>query len=169
MGVDDHKETANQLAVLSGAVLTVSDTRTEADDRSGAVLRELVERAGHTLGAYRILQNNPDGVRSAVAELALRVDFIITTGGTGMSPRDLSIEACRPLFSKELEGFGDVFRYLSFAEIGSAAIMSRATAGSVGRAMVFCLPGSTAAVSLAAEKLILPEIRHLISQVRKGL
>ncbi|HWI64440.1 MAG TPA: molybdopterin-binding protein, partial [Symbiobacteriaceae bacterium] len=80
---------------------------------------------------------------------------------------DLSIEACRPLFTKELEGFGDVFRLISFQEIGSAAILSRATGGSVGRALVFCLPGSKAAVRLATEKLILPEIKHLLSQVRK--
>lgn len=168
IGVQDHKEGLDQIK-LAGAVLTVSDTRTEATDESGALLKELIEGGGFTVGAYRILKNDPQAVRQTVLELAGQVDFMITTGGTGMSPRDLSIEACRPLFTKELEGFGDLFRFLSYEQIGSAAIMSRATAGSVGRAMVFCLPGSKAAVRLATEKLILPEVRHLISQVRKGL
>jgi molybdopterin adenylyltransferase len=167
MGVQDHKEAAASLGSFSAAVLTVSDTRTEATDESGRLLMELIEAAGHRTGAYRILKNEPEAVREAVAALAEQVDFIITTGGTGMSPRDLSIEACRPLFTRELEGFGDLFRLLSFQEIGSAAILSRATGGSVGRAVVFCLPGSKAAVRLAAEKLILPEIKHLLSQVRK--
>lgn len=167
MGVQDHKEAASGISGLRAAVLTVSDTRTEETDESGKLMIELIEAQGHAIGAYRILKNEPEAVRAAVRELADQVDFLITTGGTGMSPRDLSIEACRPLFTKELEGFGDVFRLLSFQEVGSAAILSRATAGSVGRAMLFCLPGSKAAVRLACEKLILPEIKHLLSQVRK--
>ncbi len=168
MGVSDHKEAAAALTGLRGCVLTISDTRTEATDESGKLLMELITGAGHSVFAYRLVKNEPETVRATVAELAAEADFIITTGGTGMSPRDLSIEACRPLFRKELEGFGDVFRMLSYQEIGSAAIMSRATGGSVGQAMVFCLPGSKAAVRLAAEKLILPEIRHLLAQVRKN-
>ncbi len=168
MGVQDHKEAAaEQIPVLRGAVITVSDSRTEATDESGKLLMELIEGAGFSVGAYRLIKNEKDILQRTVLELSREVDFMITTGGTGMSPRDLSIESCRPLFTKELEGFGDVFRLLSFQEIGSAAIMSRATGGSVGQAMVFCLPGSKAAVRLAAEKLILPEIKHLISQVRK--
>lgn len=168
VGVQDHKEAAAALSAFAAAVLTISDSRTEATDESGKLLQELIRVAGHTIGAYRLVKNEPETVRATVAELAGQVDFIITTGGTGMSPRDLSIEACRPLFTKELEGFGDVFRLLSFQEIGSAAILSRATGGSVGRALVFCLPGSKAACRLAAERLILPEIKHLIAQVRKA-
>lgn len=167
MGVQDHKEAAATLGTFRAAVLTISDSRTEATDESGKLLQELIVAAGHMIGAYRLVKNEPDVVQATVRELAEQVDFMITTGGTGMSPRDLSIEACRPLFTKELEGFGDVFRLLSFQEIGSAAILSRATGGSIGRAMIFCLPGSKAAVRLAAERLILPEIKHLISQVRK--
>lgn len=168
MGVEDHKEAAATLPPLKAAVLTVSDSRTEATDESGRLLQDLITAAGHAIAAYRLIRNEPALVSQTVLELAETVDFIITTGGTGMSPRDLSIEACRPLFRKELEGFGDLFRMLSFQEIGSAAIMSRATAGSVGRAMLFCLPGSRAACRLATERLILPEIRHVIAQVRKA-
>lgn len=167
MGVQDHKEAAAHLGSFRGAVLTVSDSRTEATDESGQILKELIVAAGHSVGAYRLIKNEKEFVTATVRELAAEVDFIITTGGTGMSPRDLTIEACRPLFTKELEGFGDVFRLISFQEIGSAAILSRATGGSVGQALVFCLPGSKAAVRLATERLILPEIKHLLSQVRK--
>jgi len=167
LGASDHKEAAANLGSFRAAVLTVSDSRTEQTDESGRLMRDLIIGAGHHVAAYQILKNEPEAVRSVVLALASQVDFMITTGGTGMSPRDLSIEACRPLFVKELEGFGDIFRMLSFAEIGSAAIMSRATAGSVGQAMLFCLPGSKAAVRLAVERLILPEIKHLIAQVRK--
>lgn len=168
MGVQDHKEAAaSQIPQLSGGVITVSDSRTEETDESGKLLVALIEGAGFKVGAYRLIKNEKDMLQSTVLELSRQVDFMITTGGTGMSPRDLSIESCRPLFTKELEGFGEVFRLLSFQEIGSAAIMSRATGGSVGRALVFCLPGSKAAVRLAAEKLILPEVKHLVAQVRK--
>ncbi len=167
MGVQDHKEAAAALGTFRGAVLTISDSRTEATDESGKILQELIIGAGHQVGAYRLVKNDPETVQATVRELAAQVDFIITTGGTGMSPRDLTIESCRPLFTKELEGFGDVFRLISFQEIGSAAILSRATGGSVGQALVFCLPGSKAAVRLAAEKQILPEIKHLLAQVRK--
>lgn len=168
MGVHDHKEAASaQVTHLRGAVITVSDTRTEATDESGKLLMQLIEAAGFQVGAYRILKDEVALIQEAVSSLADQVDFIIITGGTGMSPRDVTIEACRPLFTKELDGFGDIFRLLSFEEIGSAAIMSRATAGSVGRAMLFCLPGSRAACRLAAERIILPEVKHLITQIRK--
>lgn len=168
MGVQDHKEAAAGLKRLVGAVVTVSDSRTEATDESGKLLIELIRGAGHEVGAYRVIPDDGERIQETVRELAQEVDFIVTTGGTGMSPRDVTIEACRPLLTKELEGFGDLFRLLSFQEIGSAAIMSRATGGAVGRAMLFCLPGSKAAVRLATERLILPEIKHLISHIRKA-
>jgi molybdenum cofactor biosynthesis protein B len=167
MGVQDHREAAGK-PVLSAAVVTVSDTRTPATDESGKLLEQMIQEAGHRVAAYRLIPNDPAAVRATVATLACEVDFIITTGGTGMSPRDLTIEACRPLFVKELEGFGELFRLLSYQEVGSAAMLSRAAGGAVGRAMLFCLPGSKAAVRLAAEKLILPEIAHLLAQVRKS-
>lgn len=169
MGVDEHKQQAAGSGPFRAGVLTVSDSRTEADDQSGALIKELVGAAGHAVAHYAIVKNLPEVVRAEVSGLLGRdaVDFVIITGGTGIGPRDLSIEAVRPLLAKELDGFGDIFRYLSFAEIGSAAIMSRATAGSVGRGLVFCLPGSLAAVRLAVTRLILPEIAHLLSQLRK--
>lgn len=171
MGVEDHKATAaRQVSGLAGAVITVSDTRTEATDESGALMKELITAAGHRVAYYGIVKNEPEQLRELVARLAAAgtADFLITTGGTGISPRDLSIEAVKPLFGKEIEGFGDLFRFLSYQEVGSAALLSRATAGTVGRSVVFCLPGSKAAVRLALEKLILPEVRHLIAQLRKG-
>lgn len=167
MGVQDHKEAAAGLQGLVAAVVTISDSRKEANDESGKLLIELIRGAGFEVGAYRVIPDEREQIQETVRELAQKVDFIVTTGGTGMSPRDVTVEACRPLLTKELEGFGDLFRLLSFQEIGSAAIMSRATAGAVGRAMLFCLPGSKSAVRLATERLILPEIRHLISHIRK--
>lgn len=170
MGVEDHKAAARDVGTLVAAMLTVSDTRTADTDESGRIAMELIRQAGHEVGHYAVLRNEPLEVRAAVLRLVAdgRVDFIVTSGGTGVSPRDQTIEALRPLFQKELEGFGELFRLLSFQEVGTAALLSRATAGTLGRALVFCLPGSKAAVRLAVEKLILPEIRHLIAQQRKA-
>ncbi|BAD40597.1 MogA/MoaB family molybdenum cofactor biosynthesis protein [Symbiobacterium thermophilum] len=168
MGVHDHKEeAARAVGQLTAGIVTVSDTRTAETDESGQLLRELLTGAGHRVEAYAIVPDEVEAIRSAVVRFAERVDFVVVNGGTGMTPRDVTIEACRPLFSKELEGFGELFRMLSYQEIGSAAVMSRAAAGAVGRVMLFCLPGSKGAVRLATERLILPEIRHLVSHIRK--
>lgn len=169
MGVQDHKhEAESHVQQLAAAVITVSDTRTEATDESGRLLRELIEGAGHRVAGYRIVPDEIGAIRHAVVDMAQAADFVVLTGGTGMTPRDVTIEACRPLFTKELEGFGELFRMLSFQEVGSAAVMSRAAAGAMDRVMVFCLPGSKGAVRLATERLILPEIKHLISLIRKA-
>jgi len=169
VGVEDHKEKAATLGSFAGGVLTISDSRTEADDESGAAIARLIGAAGHRVAHYTVVRNEPAAVRASVeAWLQAGADFIITTGGTGLSPRDLSIETLRPLLSKELDGFGELFRFLSYQEIGSSAIMSRATGGSIGRSLLFCLPGSRAAVELATSRLILPELKHLLSQVRKA-
>lgn len=169
MGVQDHKhEAESHVQQLAAAVITVSDTRTEATDESGRLLRELIEGAGHRVAGYRIVPDEIGAIRHAVVDMAQAADFVVLTGGTGMTPRDVTIEACRPLFTKELEGFGELFRMLSFQEVGSAAVMSRAAAGAMDRVMVFCLPGAKGAVRLATERLILPEIKHLISLIRKA-
>ena len=168
LGVHDHKHEAEaHVQQLTAGVITVSDTRTEETDESGKLLRELVEGAGHRVTHYRIVPDEVGAIRGAVVEFAQAVDFVILSGGTGMTPRDVTIEACRPLMTKDLEGFGELFRVLSYQEIGSAAVMSRAAAGAMGPVMLFCLPGSKAAVRLATERLILPEIKHLISHIRK--
>jgi molybdenum cofactor biosynthesis protein B len=167
MSTSEHKSEAAKLGLLRAAIITISDTRTEADDRSGQRMRALVEAEGHQVTFYRIVPDEIPAIQGAVRDALMEADFVVTSGGTGMTPRDVTIEACRPLFTKELEGFGDLFRYISYTEIGSGAVMSRATAGAVGDAMLFCLPGSTGAVQTGLTKLILPEVQHLISHIRR--
>jgi molybdopterin adenylyltransferase len=149
--------------------LTVSDTRTDANDTGGRAIRELLEAAGHTVTGHAIVTDEPSQVTAIVRERlndpATRV--IITTGGTGISARDTTFEAITSLFEKRLDGFGELFRMISFNEIGSAAMMSRATAGTVGGKAIFVLPGSPAAVRLAMERLIVPELGHIVQQLSK--
>ena len=150
-------------------VLTVSDTRTDANDTGGQAVRELLERAGHSISGHAIVKDEPSQVtaivRRQLADQATQV--IITTGGTGVSARDTTYEAVTGLLEKQLDGFGELFRMISFHQIGSAAMMSRATAGTVGRKAIFVLPGSPAAVRLAMEKLIVPELGHIVQQLSK--
>jgi len=150
-------------------VLTVSDTRTDANDTGGQAVRELLERAGHSISGHAIVKDEPSQVtaivRRQLADQATQV--IITTGGTGISARDTTYEAVTGLLEKQLDGFGELFRMISFHQIGSAAMMSRATAGTVGRKAIFVLPGSPAAVRLAMEKLIVPELGHIVQQLSK--
>ena len=150
-------------------VLTVSDTRTETNDTGGQAIRELLERAGHSVAGHAIVKDEASQVaatiRERLADQATQV--IITTGGTGISARDTTFEAVTALFEKRLDGFGELFRMLSYEQIGSAAMMSRATAGLAAGHIVVALPGSEAAVRLAMEKLVLPELRHLVQQASK--
>jgi len=148
--------------------VTVSDTRTVETDSAGQAARGLVEAAGHTVG-YSLLRDEPAEVAALVGKLASDgiTEVVITSGGTGISRRDTTYEAIAGLLEKELPGFGELFRMLSYAEIGPAAMLSRATAGIYRGLVVFATPGSTAAVRLALEKLILPELGHLVAEVRK--
>jgi molybdenum cofactor biosynthesis protein B len=150
-------------------VLTVSDTRTEESDSSGRAIRELLAHAGHTVTGHAIVRDEPERVaaliRSRLSDPSTRV--VITTGGTGISGRDTTYEAVNALLEKRLDGFGELFRMLSFHDIGPSAMMSRATAGIVGRTAIFVLPGSLAAVRLAMEKLIVPELGHVVQQLDK--
>jgi molybdenum cofactor biosynthesis protein B len=148
-------------------VLTISDTRTTATDTSGAAIAQLLESHGHTVTARRIVRDEPDEVAAVVREQLARgeAQAIITTGGTGISSRDRTYEAICGLLERRLDGFGELFRMLSYQEIGAAAMMSRAVAGTSGRTIVFALPGSEAAVRLALTKLILPELGHLLREV----
>lgn len=165
MGVGDHK--ARAPLSVGCFVLTVSDTRTSDTDTSGRAIRDLLEQAGHIVVASSLVRDDPDHVsaiiRKQLADAHTRV--IITTGGTGVTSRDGTFEAVDRLFDKRLTGFGELFRMLSFEEIGSAAMMSRAAAGTVGDKAIFVLPGSENAVRLAMTRLIVPELGHIAQQL----
>ena len=149
-------------------MLTVSDTRTEETDGSGARIRALLTAAGHRVAAYAILPDDPDRVRARVAEwiAAPDVEAVIVNGGTGLAPRDTTYEAIAGLLEKRLDGFGELFRVLSYAEIGAAAMLSRAIAGVAAGTVVASLPGSTAAVELGITKLLVPQLGHMVALVR---
>jgi len=167
VSVTDHK--AHAPASVGCYVLTVSDTRTPDTDTSGRAIRELLEGAGHLISGHDIVRDELDEVTSRVRQHLAnpRTQAIITTGGTGISARDGTFEAVTGLFEKRLDGFGELFRMLSFQEIGAAAMMSRATAGTAARKAIFVLPGSENAVRLAMTRLVLPELGHVIQQLRK--
>ena len=167
MSEREHKSRAP--ASVGCFVLTVSDTRTEATDASGRAIADLLSAAGHTIVGRAIVKDDPDLVRATVTRQLARpeVQAIITTGGTGITSRDSTYEAITGLLQKTLDGFGELFRMLSYQEIGSAAMMSRACAGLSAGRVVLSLPGSEAAVRLAVEKLIVPELGHLVQQASK--
>lgn len=142
-------------------MLTASDTRTPEDDASGSLIRELIEAAGHRVTYYEIVPDVCERLARAVTGHLPEFDALIVTGGSGIAPRDCTVEAIRPLFDKELPGFGELFRMLSYQEIGSPAFLSRASAGIRGGKLIVLLPGATAGCRLAMEKLILPEIGHI--------
>lgn len=148
-------------------VLTVSDTRTDATDTSGRAIRALLEGAGHAVVSHTLVRDDPEAVTAQVGHALAdaRVQAVITTGGTGITSRDGTFEAVDALLEKRLPGFGELFRMLSFAEIGAAAMMSRATAGMARGTAVFVLPGSEHAVRLAMTRLVLPELGHVVQQV----
>ena len=149
-------------------VITASDTRGEAEDGSGRFLREAASAAGHAVVGYRIVKDEPEAIRAALDEAARAgAEVIVTNGGTGVANRDRTYEAISAVLEKRLDGFGELFRMLSYAEIGSAAMLSRAVAGTWKGRVVFAVPGSTAAVRLAWEKLIAPEMGHLLRELRK--
>jgi molybdenum cofactor biosynthesis protein B len=148
-------------------VLTISDTRTESNDRSGDAIAELLTAAGHQIVGRAIVRDDPGTVKDVVRSKEEDADVIITTGGTGIASRDSTYEAIASLLDKRLDGFGELFRMLSYAEIGSAAMLSRASAGAMGRTAVFSLPGSEHAVRLAVSKLILPEVGHVVRELRR--
>jgi molybdenum cofactor biosynthesis protein B len=163
----EHK--AKAPASVRCFVITVSDTRTAANDSSGNAIAALLEGAGHFVAGRTIVKDDPDLVRSTVeAQLANPdVQVIITTGGTGITSRDSTYEAIDGLLQKRLDGFGELFRMLSYQQIGPAAMMSRATAGLVAGRIVVSLPGSEAAVRLGMERLLIPELGHLVQQAAK--
>lgn len=167
--VDEHRSQAP--VAVNVAVLTISDTRDEAADSSGALIKGTLHEAGHQVMHSAIVHDEPGAIVAQVLDWVRgnEVDAVITTGGTGIAPRDRTPEALAGIFDRSLEGFGELFRMLSYREIGPAAMLSRATAGTVGGKPVFALPGSKNAVKLAMEQLILPEIGHVVFEARKGL
>lgn len=148
------------------AVLTISDTRTRETDKGGKLICEHLTSAGHAIGAYEIVKDEPaqiDGqLRAWLTRATPAFDAILTTGGTGIASRDTTIEVVERLLTKKLDGFGELFRMLSWDEVGAAAMLSRAVGGLSGETLLFAMPGSTNAVNLAMSKLIVPELPHLI-------
>lgn len=169
-GADEHREKAGHGAV-SIAIVTVSDTRTPETDVNRQYIEQRMNELGHTVAAYRLIKDEPDQVAAVLDELAALPDvrLILCNGGTGISPRDTTYDVISRKLEKTLPGFGELFRVLSFGQVGAAAMLSRATAGVYRGTLVFSMPGSPNAVETALEKLILPEINHLAWEVvRKG-
>lgn len=167
MGYHEHKQKAPQR--VSCAVLTISDSRTEQDDESGRLIRERLSESGHRVVSYSILKNDAESIRREIRELLGREELqvIITSGGTGVSRKDVTIDSIAPILEKKLDGFGELFRLLTYQEIGTGSIMSRAIAGVVQSKVILCLPGSLGAVTLAMDKIILPEIGHLVREATR--
>ena len=165
--VHKHRESAPE--VVRVAVLTISDTRTPQTDTGGDTIEALMRAAGHEIVERRIVRDEPSSIRTELVELLARpdVDAVVTTGGTGISARDTTYEVVDRMLEKKLDGFGEIFRMLSYEEIGAAAVLSRCVAGAVGTKFVACLPGSRNAVQLAVEKLLVPEISHVVFELRK--
>ena len=163
MSTSEHREKAkDQRAVC--AVLTISDTRTKETDKGGQTIMSALQSAGHEVAAYVIVRDEPTQIESQLRAWlgATKFDVICTTGGTGIASRDTTIEVVERLLTKKLDGFGELFRMLSYGEVGPAAMLSRAIGGLSGETLLFTMPGSTNAVGLAMTKLIVPELPHLI-------
>jgi molybdopterin adenylyltransferase len=167
MGHLDHKEVSPKS--VNCAVITISDSRTEETDESGKFLKDKLTAAGHKVLFYALLKNDVAAIQKTFADLMLRTELqvVITTGGTGASRRDVTIETVTPLLDKKLDGFGELFRYLTFQEIGTTSVMSRAMAGVIQGKVIISLPGSLNAVTLALEKIILPEIGHMVREASR--
>ncbi|NKE06249.1 MogA/MoaB family molybdenum cofactor biosynthesis protein [Mesobacillus selenatarsenatis] len=170
MSTQEHKQAAP--SQVRCKVITVSDTRTPETDKSGKLMMEMLEAAGHKIVDYVIVKDEAEPIKSEVLKGCSNpeVDVVLTNGGTGIAKRDVTIETVQGIFEKEIPGFGEIFRMLSYTEdIGSAALLSRAAAGVVNDRAVFSTPGSTGAVRLAMEKLIIPEIGHVVRELTKDL
>ncbi|MGI8541789.1 MAG: MogA/MoaB family molybdenum cofactor biosynthesis protein [Rubrobacteraceae bacterium] len=165
--VREHREAAPEKVRV--AVLTISDTRTPENDTGGDTILELVEGAGHEVVARGIVHDEARNIRKKLVDFFAKpnVDAVITTGGTGISGRDTTYEVAERMIDKKLDGFGEIFRMLSYEEVGAAAMLSRAIAGSTGGKFLACLPGSRNAVRLAMEKLLVPEMAHVVFELKR--
>lgn len=168
MSVTEHKKQAPK--EVRCKIVTISDTRTEETDKNGQLLHELLKEAGHTVTSYEIVKDDKESIQQAVLAGYHKedVDVVLTNGGTGITKRDVTIEAVSALLDKEIVGFGELFRMISYLEdIGSSAMLSRAIGGTIGRKVVFSMPGSSGAVRLAMNKLILPELGHITFELHR--
>jgi molybdopterin adenylyltransferase len=166
--VTEHRQAAREK--LNLAIVTVSDTRTLATDTSGALIVELAEESGHRIVARHIVRDEPAEMTPLIVGLCavVELDAILVTGGTGISPRDQTYETVSALMTKPLPGFGELFRMLSYAEIGPACLLSRAVGGLIDQKVILVMPGSRAAVELAMRKIVLPELPHIVREARKN-
>lgn len=156
-----------QPIVISGAVITVSSSRTRETDSTGETIKILLEDAGIGITHYTIIPDRIEAIRSEVIRAMERANCIVLNGGTGLTHDDCTIEAVTPLLDKQIDGFGELFRMMSFSEISSAAMLSRAVAGVSSGKAIFCIPGSTGAAKLATSALIIPEIRHILTHATR--
>lgn len=165
MGHIDHKSQAP--TSVKFAIVTVSDSRTEDTDESGRYLCTCLQEHGHKLGFYRLLKNEKATVTQTLQNLDNDLQIVIFTGGTGLSHRDITVETITPMMDKLIPGFGELFRLLTWEEIGTPSIMSRAVGGTLKGKIILCLPGSLNAVKLAADRIILPEIGHMVREAAR--
>lgn len=167
MGHEEHKSRA--IKSVNCAVVTVSDSRTEETDASGKLIMELLRLNSHKVSKYFLVRDEPAEIRRLLGQLATEpaVEAVIINGGTGISRRDTTFEAVASMFDKKIDGFGELFRYLCYCEIGSAAMMSRAVAGVMNGKVVVSMPGSEGAVRLAMTKLLIPELAHMVWEVNR--
>ncbi len=165
MGTLQHKK--NSPASLRVAIISVSSTRKLAEDTSGAWIKKQAKKEGYEVVVHHVVDDDITAIRELVERVASQIspDAILMTGGTGISPRDVTVEAVAPLFTKELTAFAALFAQLSFEEIDSAAMLSRATAGIINKMVVFCMPGSLKACKLACGNLIFPELGHVVAHI----
>ncbi len=150
------------------ALMVTSDTRTEREDETGRIAVTLIEGGGHKVASHTIIPNDAAKIKAEI-EKALKgpAEVIVTSGGTGIGAKDRTVAAVTPIFEKDIPGFGELFRRISYDEVGGAAMMSRATAGVAGGKLIFCLPGSKNAVRVALEKIILPNVGHMLWELKR--
>ena len=165
MCVGSHRAAAEERGPVAVGVITVSDSRTRETDTNGAWLQERITAAGAVVSGYHVVRDEPDEIRAAVDDLVLGAQVVVVNGGTGVSKRDTTYDTLARLLEKTLPGFGELFRMLSWEQVGSAAMLSRATAGTYRGAVLVSVPGSPKAVALAWEKLLEPELAHLAWEV----
>jgi molybdenum cofactor biosynthesis protein B len=167
MGYHDHKKLDNKN--IGCAVLVTSDSRTEETDESGKLIKQRLLDKGHQVVHYCILKNDATMLKNKINELIKQdtVQVIITSGGTGLSHKDVTVDTIQPMLEKKLDGFGELFRQLTYQELGTASIMSRATAGVINGKIIICFPGSLGAATLAMDKIILSEIGHLVREATR--